>query len=238
MTWSYMEDCNISPEAGLESRFCFPVACRAVEPMTPEQGCRAVSDKQTPLIVDALTQAAAEATGSALYSGKNEPGLFPPTTIGKSAAQKALENKWLRIISTETKGKTTRELCTVTESGLHYLLEQVSPKQVLEDFVRVLEQREGQVGELLELARRMTDQLGGLKAALTMILPQVQAARIPSIKPIPLEVAQPMMVRQSAGTAVMEGPDSEELQEAILAHLQDWRSSAAVGQDCLSCSEL
>jgi hypothetical protein len=203
-----------------------------VEPITPEQGCRAVSDKQTPLIVDALTLAAAEATGSALYAAKNEPGLFPATVVGKAAAQKALENKWLKIISTETKGKVSREVCTVTESGLHYLLDQVSPKQVLEDFVRVLEQREGQVGELLELARRMTDQLGGLKAALTMILPQVQAARVPTIKPAPVQMATAVIARQSGSTAVMEAPESEELGEVIVARLQDWSSSAVAGQDC------
>lgn len=198
----------------------------------PAQGCRAVSDKQTPLIVDALTLAAADASGVALYAGKAEPGLFPATAIGKAAAQKALDNKWIRIASSETKGKITREMCQLTEAGLQYLLEQVSPKQVLEDFVRVLEQREGQVGELLEMARRMTHQLGGLKAALAMVLPQVQAARMPNIKAVPAEMAPAIVSRHSTRTALLDGLDSDELSEAILSHLQDWHSSAMAGQDC------
>ena len=200
------------------------------------QGCRVVSDKQTPLIVDGLTRAAAEATGSPLYATKAEPGLFPATAIGKVAAQKALEQKWLKITSTEFKGKTTRELCTITDAGLHYLLEQVSPKQVLEDFVRVLEQREGQVGELLELARRMADQLGGLKAALAKVLPQVQSGRLPVSDYQPAGTAA-ALVRQLNGSAEIDSAlavltEAEELQDAIVAHLQDWSSSAVAGQDC------
>ena len=40
----------------------------------------------------------------------------------------------LTVVRTEAKGKQTRELCAATDKGLRFLLEQVSPKQVLEDF--------------------------------------------------------------------------------------------------------
>jgi hypothetical protein len=59
----------------------------------------------------------------------------------------------------------------------------VNPKQVLEDFVRVLEAREGEVGELLSTARRMADSLQGLKAAVSRVLPAVSAVRAPTPEP-------------------------------------------------------
>jgi hypothetical protein len=142
-----------------------------------------VADKLTALIVDALTRAAAEASGVPLFGSKSDPGLFPATAAAKSAAQKALDDGLLEVVRTENKGKQAREFAAATEKGLRFLLEQVSPKQVLEDFVRVLEKREGQVTELLEAANRMADSLDGLKAAVAVVLPRVQAGRV---KPEPL----------------------------------------------------
>jgi hypothetical protein len=135
-----------------------------------------VADKLTQQIIEALTKAAAEQAGLPLYGGKTDPGLFLSSTAGKTAAQKCLGDGYLRCVGTEPRGK--RDVYSLTDKGWEYLLAQVNPKQVLEDFVRVLETRQGEVGELLDTARRMADSLHGLKEAVTRVLPAVSAARI------------------------------------------------------------
>jgi hypothetical protein len=211
-----------------------------------------VADKLTQLIVDALTRAAAEPGGTPLFGTRSDPGLFPATAAARPAARKALDDGLLRVVRTETKGKATRELCAATDAGLRFLLDQVSPRQVLEDFVRALERREGQVTELLAAAGRMADTLDGLKAAVAVVLPRVQAARvsIPPNPPAPFpgreggEDLLPSPPRGGVGGGVshmMNGaatleapvtPDLDDLSGAVLARLSDWAASAGAGQDC------
>jgi hypothetical protein len=204
-----------------------------------------VADKLTPLIVDALTRAAAEPGGVALFGTRSDPALFPATAAAKPAAKKALDDGLLEVVRTEAKGKQSREFAAATEAGLRYLLDQVSPKQVLEDFVRVLEKREGQVAELLEAANRMADSLDGLKAAVAVVLPRVQAGRIKAEANVPAffpdregpskPFDEPLFVPagRRGGVAVLEAPVAvDALAEAVLARLSDWSASAAVGQDC------
>jgi len=167
-----------------------------------------VADKLTQQIVDALSQAAAESAGLPLFATRAEPGLFPGTA--KAAAQKCLADRLLRIVRSEPRGKLPRELYGLTEVGWEYLLAAVNPKQVLEDFVRVLEQRQGEVGELLDTARHMAGSLQGLKDAVTRVLPQVIANRI-------------------------ESPEPGKLTDGILEQLGIW--SATANEDC-SLAEL
>ncbi len=218
-----------------------------------------MADKLTQLVVEALSRAVAEPGGTPLFGTRSDPGLFPATAAARPAARKALDDGLLRVVRTETKGKATRELCAATDAGLRFLLDQVSPRQVLEDFVRALERREGQVAELLAAAGRMADTLDGLKAAVAVVLPRVQAARVkvPAAEPAVLSteysvlstppVTPDTMADPSPrlGTALMNGvatleapappaaaPDLDELGEAVLARLSDWAASAGAGQDC------
>jgi hypothetical protein len=139
-----------------------------------------VADKLTQQITDALTRAASESTGLPLYASKADPGLFPNTAAAKSAAQKCLSDNLVCVVAPDARGKTARDLYGLTEKGWEFLLAAVNPKQVLEDFVRVLEARRGEVGELLDTARRMADSLQGLKDAVSRVLPSVSAARLPA----------------------------------------------------------
>ena len=220
-----------------------------------------MADKLTQLIVDALTRAAADPGGSPLYGTKADPGLFPPTAAAKPAAQKCLDDGLIRVVRTEAKGKQARELCAATEKGLKFLLEQVSPKQVLEDFVRVLETREAQVAELVATATGMAESLAGMKTALAAVLPQVQAARVGERDPSPAAVEKPGAGQHRLrllpfspppagkgsggeskpmnGVATLEAParvrtaaDLDDLAAAVLARLSDWSASAGAGQDC------
>ena len=128
-----------------------------------------MADKLTQLVTDALSRAASEPAGLPLYAGKSDPGLFPNAAAAKPAAQKCLADELLRAVGTEPKVRYA-----LSEKGWEFLLASVNPKQVLEDFVRVLEAREGEVGELLATARRMADSLHGLKAAVSRVLPVIQ----------------------------------------------------------------
>lgn len=213
----------------------------------------AVADKLTELVLDALTQAVAEPAGMPLHAGKTEAGLFPSTSIGKSAAKKCLDEQWLVVVGSDGAGRNGRELYTATEQGLHYLVERASPRQVLEDFVRLLESRQGQVDELLAVARRMADGLTGLKLTLTAVLPQVTSARMPlgnrlqnthhsnhvAVEGKTSTAAnangwgtQPMTASESLASPSVVVDNGDELDGGILSHLADWSASAGVAQDC------
>jgi len=152
-----------------------------------------VADKLTQQIVEALSQAAAEPAGRPLFAAKSAPGLFP--AAAKLAAQKCVRDGLLTLAATDR--------YTITPAGWEFLLAAVNPKQVLEDFVRILEVRQTEVNELLDSARSMAISLHGLKDAVTRVLPQVTASRVETREP---------------------------LGEAILAQLRS--RSAAAGEDC------
>lgn len=162
-------------------------------------------DKQTPLILDALARAAAEPAGVSAYASKAEPGLFPNTAIGKAAAKRCLDERMLQPIP-----GAAREQCTITERGLRHLADTVNPKKILEDFVRVLEERSEQVRDLRESTERMARNLEGLRQSVAAVLPRVESARI--------------------AVPVNRMVDANDLSSSILAHLADWRSDA--GSDC------
>jgi DNA-binding PadR family transcriptional regulator len=205
-----------------------------------------VADKLTQHITDALGRAAAEPAGLPLFAARGDPGLFP--TTAKPAAHKAVSDGLLYVARTETKGKATRELHALTEKGWDHLLAAVNPRQVLEDFVRALEARQGEVGELLGTARRMAESLHGLREAVARVLPQVTATRVFSRDAESAERSVPAALRSADsasrlsgnptgtshmnGTALLEPPveTRTELAEAVLARLADW--SGAAGEDC------
>ncbi len=155
-----------------------------------------MADKLTHQILDALTRVAAEPNGLALYASKADAGLFPNTAVAKPAAQKCLADDLLHVVATDASGKVPRDLYGLTEKGWEYLLAAVNPKQVLEDFVRVLEARRGEVGELLATARRMADSLQGLKDAVARVLPGVQKPTPPA--PLPEGKGEEDMFRRIA----------------------------------------
>jgi hypothetical protein len=148
-----------------------------------------VADKSTQLVLTALTRAAAEGAAVPLHGSKTAPGLFPTTTQGKQAAQRCCDEGYLCAVeqgpdasgtATPTRTKTTAPLCSITDKGLSYLLGQVSPRQVLEDFVRVLESREAAVAGLLGLARQMQGSLEGLRSSVAPVLEAAKRLEVPA----------------------------------------------------------
>ncbi|QEL20956.1 hypothetical protein [Limnoglobus roseus] len=191
-----------------------------------------MTDKSTPLILDALTRAAAERSGVPLHASKTEAGLFPNTAAGKAAAKRCRDDQMLQTLPADPKSKP-REVCTITERGLQHLMQQVSPKKVLEDFVRILEERRGQVDELLADVSRMAQNLDGLKAAVAAALPDVTTARVPVPGPVNrlTEADHAAAPRTNGSVATLVAKTTvTDVAAAIQTHLSDWAAEAA--RDC------
>jgi hypothetical protein len=198
-----------------------------------------VADKSTPLVLAALGRAAAAAEPVPLHGTRAAPGLFPATAAGKQAAQRCRDDGLLAVAEppdppaaggTAVKKKAAAPCCTITDKGLGYLLAQVSPRQVLEDFVRGLEARQHRVADCAAALRALQSSTDGLKASVEKILdqfpPPERAAGAGGLKALFREfLAEPAPVNGQtlAPPAALEG--------AVLAELQRWQQSGA-SEDC------
>jgi hypothetical protein len=221
----------------------------------PKEGI--VADKSAQLVLTALSRAAATPAGAPLHGTKSVPGLFPTNAAGKQAAQRCQADGYLRLITedesavppgppaggtaTLVKKKTSAyPLCTITEKGLTYLLSQVSPRQVLEDFVRVLETRRKQADDLLSLARQMQQSMEALKASADKVLQHTcrvdnSAERGASGS---LNARLAGFLKEGNSSVCAEAPpaagsstDTATLHATLLAELTRWQTSGAT-EDC------
>jgi hypothetical protein len=184
-----------------------------------------LADKSTRLILEALGRAAAEPAGVALLATKTEPGLFPPSATARSAAERCKDEGWLRVIQSEAKGRAVREVCVLTDKGLHHWLHQSSPRQVLEDFVRVLEARQADVNELVDSARRMQQSLEGVRTAIEEVLPRLQDTSTTNGS----ANGQTGRAEQAPSANTLS---SQHHADEIKARLHDWHAAAGTAQDC------
>jgi hypothetical protein len=171
-----------------------------------------MADKSSSLILEALTKAMAEPSGVPLHGTRKLAGLFTAGTSAKQAAQRCLEEGYLRVHHRETKGKRVQEFCALTERGLAYVLNQVSPKQALEELVRTLQARQAQVAELLTVTRQWQAGLDVLQATVAKVLQQIQQ---PGHNAFP----------------VAANGEPETLAADLMACLIQWQASGATG-DC------
>jgi hypothetical protein len=140
-----------------------------------------LADKSTSLVIDALRKAVADPGGVRLHGGKAS-ALFPSSPSAREAALLCKNEGYLRVLRTEAKGKTTHEICAITEKGLAFLLGQASPNQVLEDLVGKLAAFRSEMGELLTAARTMQAGFDAFQATTEKALEQL---RKPSSIPAP-----------------------------------------------------
>jgi len=189
-----------------------------------------MADKSTQLILDALSQAAADPAGVPLHGSKAAPGLFAATAPAKQAAQRCKDEGYLRVVRTESKGKNVYEVCAITEKGLAYLLSQVSAKQVLEDFVRALEARQAQVGDLVAAARQAQASLDGLRATVETVLHAVGTGQ-PTVASKNGKAPAPGEAAGRAHGSPGETPAADTWTAAVLSHLTQWQASGA-SEDC------
>src|SRR4051812_35869315 len=133
-----------------------------------------LADRAQPVIVDALRRALAEPAGLPLFAGKNAAGLFTSNAAGKQAAQLCAERGWLRTLKTETRGKTSVDICALSEQGLSYLLEESNPREALEELVRSLEARRTQIDAWIDCARTSQRTLEELATSAQQVLERLQ----------------------------------------------------------------
>ncbi len=120
------------------------------------------------------------------------------------------------------------------------MLSQVSPRQVLEDFVRALEGRQNQADELLTLARRMHHSLEALKANADKVLQHIYRPENSSERGGSgslramfagfLNEANPSRNGEESSTADPHASEAS-LHEHVLAELTRWHSAGA-SEDC------
>lgn len=138
-----------------------------------------MADKATLLLLEGLGRAAADPEGLPLHPTRTGSGLFGANPAGKLAAQRGKDEGLLRVVRTETSGRSPVEICALTEKGLAYLLQESSPRQVLEDLLRALERRHTQAGDLIGAARQMQTTLDALKATTERVLAQLGTRPVP-----------------------------------------------------------
>jgi hypothetical protein len=182
-----------------------------------------LADKSTRLILDALTRAAAEPHGLPLYANKSDPGLFPGTAVARAAADRAKADGLVQVIDSEAKGRAVREVCVLTDKGRQFLHRHASPRQVLEDFVRVLEDRQTSVAQLTEAATRMEAGLSAMRSAVEQVLPRL--ADRPATHGVPMNgLLTPPRPPASAA--------SDDLIADVKARLAEWHAAAGAAHDC------
>jgi hypothetical protein len=174
-------------------------------------------DKSQPLILEALSRAAAQPAGLPLHGNKKMPGLFASSRAAKQLAKRCKDDGLLRVMRTETRGKTVQEICALAEQGLAYLLQHASPKQLLENLVRELEARQAQLTDLVATAQQMQTNLEGLRALADRVLNGVH--RPPSTNGTP------------AANGSGDAADADAWLADALTHLRSWRGSAGL-EDC------
>ncbi|MGL4420612.1 MAG: hypothetical protein ACRCZF_08105 [Gemmataceae bacterium] len=122
--------------------------------------------------MSALTRAAAEPSGALLTATRGEPGLFPATAAAKPALERCIQAGWLSRLDTDP------QRVTLTPAGQKYLLDQANPRQILEDFCRVLESRQTAVTQLQSTLIEMAASLAQMSHTVRALLPNVAGDRV------------------------------------------------------------
>jgi len=126
------------------------------------------------LILDALQRALAEPDGLPLVASKASPGLFAANASGKQASQEARAAGWVDVVRQETRGKTTLEIAAITEKGLAHLLEQSSPRPVLEAILKAIDGCQERITTWIAEVERNQRTLDALKGLAEKVVAQLR----------------------------------------------------------------
>ena len=187
-----------------------------------------MADKSTRLIRDALSRAAAEPDGLALLASKSDPGLFPPTAFARAAAERCKEEGYLNIIRTEAKGKVARDICVLTDKGRHFLVRQSNPREVLEDFVRVLESRSADVDALRDSVAKMQQSLQSIQSAVELLLPRLAESHGPTSNGVHMNGSATLLAPPPPSVSMA----TDSLIDEVKSKLAEWHTDAGASEDC------
>ncbi len=179
-----------------------------------------LADKSSRLITMALARAATEPEGVPLFSTKSEEGLFANTAPARTAAEKCRTDGLLEVV-TETKGKQTREVAKLTQAGQLFLCQSTNTREVLEDFLRAIEGREGQLNDLVDQTQKLSQSFAGVREVLVQLLQTTNSSNGNGTMTNGLVI--PERPRISAA--------SDELIADIKARLAEWDAQPRSGED-------
>jgi hypothetical protein len=109
-------------------------------------------------MLEGVNQAARAPAGLPLVSARKAPGLFPPTAVGRQAADEACHLGLIRRANS-----ADSDLFVITERGLAYLLEENTPRQVLDDVARAIESRGDQLDTIIKQSAALQMEWQGLQ---------------------------------------------------------------------------
>lgn len=171
-----------------------------------------MAEPLSPLISQALERALTAPEGVPLLAGKLTAGLFPAVAAGKDAAREAQTAGLLRVVRTEGKGKSTVDICALTEKGLALLLEQSSPRPVLEALLQAIDGCQTRIDSWASAVADNRQTLEGLKTLAERVLQHLQ-------KP---EATLPAWARNG---------HAHNPQQRIVDFLRSWQAAGKIG-DC------
>jgi hypothetical protein len=162
-------------------------------------------EKITRLMISGLARAATEPQGLPLLATKAAEGLYPATALGRSAADRALQEGWL------TSPPQSEPLAFLSDSGRQFLIQETSPKILLEDFLRIVEARQTEVQTIARQLQQMTQCLAAVHTTL-------KEMAHPKLAPVP----------QTTPEKISLGPDTPAKIENFLKRWQYEQNA----QDC------
>jgi hypothetical protein len=175
-----------------------------------------MADKSNQLLLDALNRAMAEPGGLPLFGGRKTAGLFTASALARKAAQFCKDEGLVRSLRTETRGRTTQEICAITEKGLAFLLDQASPKQALASLVHALEARGAQLSDLTDSVHRTQTAIETLKEVAAKVLQQLHERPAPALP---------------CDKTMSNGNGADAAAKVVLDALTRWQTSGAL-EDC------
>jgi hypothetical protein len=182
---------------------------------------------------DALSRAAAEPEGCALLATRTEPGLFPATAPARTAAERCKDEGYLQVVRTERKGKSAREICVLTDKGRDFLARHANPREVLEDFVRVLESRQAEMQAMAATLDRLRQSCDAMRSTAVELLPRLAEAETPG-----RNGSYPHGAHMNGSTTLLAPPPpsattaTDALIAEVKAKLAEWHASAGGSEDC------
>jgi hypothetical protein len=107
-----------------------------------------------------------------LFSARKVPGLFPTTATGRQAADEACRLGLIRRDSL-----SDAEVFVITERGVTYLLEENTPRQVLDDVARAIESRGDQLGAIARQTAALQLEWQGLQRLMAGLAARLDQSR-------------------------------------------------------------
>jgi hypothetical protein len=133
-----------------------------------------LADRLAALILDGLGRAARAPHGTPLISARKAPGLFPASALGRQAADQACHDALLAPDAARAADPTSY---VITERGLAYLLDEISPRQVLDDVARAMDARGAQIADLIAATASLQSEWQGMQRLVGGLQTRLDAAQ-------------------------------------------------------------